>query len=241
MELDHRTGSDVPTWMLDTDYNGLVFHGSQVFFPRTSAWEHLKKALKATHEESVWDHLAGTESAPFEAGEHQQIAVKVIDDRGNELLVVKNLKEAATAEAMAENFEVATPILNGPFDPPQEHWKIEPDRPAVRMPGRRKAGISIVNPAHPPHEEGTIGAGDWAELELVNLVRERMAKWQADARPGLTRASAELIAYWRREGRKQRLFFAQLGGGRSGDLSERGPRRLSARHFHSGGRAERRT
>lgn len=95
MELDHRSGNDVPAWMLDTDYNGLVFHGSQVFFPRTSAWEHLKKALKATHEESVWDHLAGTESAPFEAGEHQQIAVKVIDDRGNELLVVKNLKEAA--------------------------------------------------------------------------------------------------------------------------------------------------
>ena len=37
-----------------------------------------------------------------------------------------------------------------------------------------------------------------------------MAKWQADGRPGLTRASAELIAYWRREGREQRLFFAQL-------------------------------
>ncbi len=94
MELDHRNGDDVPAWMLDTDYNGLVFHGSQVFFPRTSAWDNIKKALKATHEESVWDHLAGTVSAPFEAGEHQQIAVKVIDDRGNELLVVKNLKDA---------------------------------------------------------------------------------------------------------------------------------------------------
>ena len=45
---------------------------------------------------SVWDHLAGTVSAPFEAGEHGQIAVKVIDDRGNELLVVKNIKEAKT-------------------------------------------------------------------------------------------------------------------------------------------------
>lgn len=94
MELYHRTGDDVPAWMLDTNYNGLVFHGSQVFFPRTSAWEHLKKALKATHDESVWNHFAGKTSAPFEAGEHQQIAVKVIDDRGNELLVVKNLKDA---------------------------------------------------------------------------------------------------------------------------------------------------
>ncbi len=40
-----------------------------------------------------WDHLAGTTSAPFEAGEHGQIAVKVIDDRGNELMVVTDLKE----------------------------------------------------------------------------------------------------------------------------------------------------
>ncbi len=95
MELDHRKGDDVPAWMLDTDYNGLVFHGSQVFFPRTSAWDSIKKALKATHEESVWDHLAGSVSAPFEAGEHQQIAVKVIDDRGNELLVIKDLKDAS--------------------------------------------------------------------------------------------------------------------------------------------------
>ncbi len=93
MNLDHKDGDNVPAWMLDTDYNGLVFHGSQVFFPRTSAWESLKKALKATHEESVWDHLAGSVSAPFEAGEHATIAVKVIDDRGNELLVVRNLKD----------------------------------------------------------------------------------------------------------------------------------------------------
>lgn len=33
----------------------------------------------------------GDDERPFEAGEHKQIAVKVIDDRGNELLVVKKL------------------------------------------------------------------------------------------------------------------------------------------------------
>lgn len=93
MEVEHRKGDDVPAWLLDTDYNDRVFHVSQAFFPRTSAWDNLKKALKATYEESVWDHLAGTTSAPFEAGEQGQIAVKVIDDRGNELLVVKKLSE----------------------------------------------------------------------------------------------------------------------------------------------------
>jgi len=65
----------------------------QAFFPRTSAWGNLKKALRGDYSESVWDHLAGTVSAPFEAGEHRQIAVKVIDDRGNELMVVKKLED----------------------------------------------------------------------------------------------------------------------------------------------------
>ncbi len=93
MEVEHRKGDDVPAWLLDTDYNDRVFHRSQAFFPRTSAWDNLKKSLKATYEESVWDHLAGATSAPFEAGEQGQIAVKVIDDRENELLVVKKLSE----------------------------------------------------------------------------------------------------------------------------------------------------
>ncbi|MDR4476882.1 MAG: site-specific DNA-methyltransferase [Nitrospira sp.] len=94
MEVAHRSGDDVPAWFLDTDYNDLCFHVSQAFFPRTSAWDNLKKALKGEYEESVWDHLSGTTSAPFEAGEHKQVAVKVIDDRGNELLVVRKLNWA---------------------------------------------------------------------------------------------------------------------------------------------------
>lgn len=94
MKNHPREGDDVPCWMLDTDYNGLCFHASQVFFPRTSAWDDLKKSLGAEYDDEVWAHLAGTVSAPFEAGEHKQIAVKVIDDRGNELPVVKRLSEA---------------------------------------------------------------------------------------------------------------------------------------------------
>jgi adenine-specific DNA-methyltransferase len=35
-----------------------------------------------------------TATFPFEGGEHGRIAVKVIDDRGNELLVVRSLNGA---------------------------------------------------------------------------------------------------------------------------------------------------
>jgi adenine-specific DNA-methyltransferase len=94
MTASHIQADDVPAWFLDTDYNGLCFHVSQAFFPRTAAWDDLRRALRAEYDDSVWDHLAGTTSAPFEAGEHGQVAVKVIDDRGNELLVVKSLRDA---------------------------------------------------------------------------------------------------------------------------------------------------
>jgi adenine-specific DNA-methyltransferase len=95
MKVDHEPGGDVPAWFLDTNYNELSFHVSQAFFPRTSAWDNLKRALKGVYEDSVWAHLASNKSEPFEAGEHKQIAVKVIDDRGNELLVVEKLKQTS--------------------------------------------------------------------------------------------------------------------------------------------------
>jgi adenine-specific DNA-methyltransferase len=92
MKSGHRGGMDVPAWFLDTDYNGTVFRVCQAFFPRTGAWENLKRELRIEFDDSVWAHLGGTTSAPFVAGPNQTIAVKVIDDRGNELLVTKPLE-----------------------------------------------------------------------------------------------------------------------------------------------------
>lgn len=89
LETESIEAENLPCWMLDTDYNGLVFCASQVFFPRTGAWDNLKKSLKADFDDSVWEHLAGTESEPFVLGGQRRIAVKVIDERGNELMAVR--------------------------------------------------------------------------------------------------------------------------------------------------------
>ncbi|MFN5028822.1 MAG: site-specific DNA-methyltransferase [Burkholderiales bacterium] len=99
MKVDHRSGKQVPAWFLDTDYNGLSFHVTQAFFPETKAWENLKRALGADYESDVWSHLAGTVSVPFVAGEHKEIAVKVIDHRGNELMVIAKLEDALLEDA----------------------------------------------------------------------------------------------------------------------------------------------
>lgn len=94
METDEVSPENLPCWMLDTNYNGMAFYASQVFFPKTSAWNNLQKSLKGHFEHSVWEHLAGTASEPFALGDKKRIAVKVIDERGNELMVVKDAGEA---------------------------------------------------------------------------------------------------------------------------------------------------
>lgn len=92
LETESVEGESVPCWMLDTDYDGMSFYASQVFFPKTSAWDNLQKSLKATFEEEIWEHLAGTTSEPFSLGERRRVAVKVIDERGNELLRVRDIE-----------------------------------------------------------------------------------------------------------------------------------------------------
>ncbi|MBL1271933.1 MAG: site-specific DNA-methyltransferase [Oceanospirillales bacterium] len=96
LETESVEADNLPCWMLDTDYNGMAFVARQVFFPKTSAWDNLQKSLKAKFDSSVWDHLAGTVSEPFVLGQHQRIAVKVIDERGNELMVVREGSEASS-------------------------------------------------------------------------------------------------------------------------------------------------
>ncbi|EAQ33924.1 possible DNA methylase [Nitrobacter sp. Nb-311A] len=89
METDEIKAENLPCWMLDSNYNGMVFMATQVFFPKTGAWENLQKSLKGQFSDSVWEHLAGTVSEPFVLGDKKRIAVKAIDERGNELMVVK--------------------------------------------------------------------------------------------------------------------------------------------------------
>ena len=70
--------------------------GTQAQFrtKKMPATDRLKRSLRTEFDDSVWTHLSGTASAPFRSGEHGQVAVKVVDDRGNELMVVKSLSDA---------------------------------------------------------------------------------------------------------------------------------------------------
>ena len=107
-------------------------------------------------------------------------------------------------------FEVEQPILCSPFEEPPEHWRIIEGEEARRVPGRRPAMYFYRPPSRGDETEPRGGAGTAIELKLVNRIRERVKEWRALQWAGVSRTTLELLHYWRRDGRQQRLFFAQL-------------------------------
>lgn len=84
----------ITMWMLDTDYDGRSLFPKQVFLPLAGdkeGWSKLAKDLKTSIDESLIDQYRGSESLPFCSGDHKRIAVKIVDDRGIESLVIKGL------------------------------------------------------------------------------------------------------------------------------------------------------
>jgi type III restriction enzyme len=115
-----------------------------------------------------------------------------------------------------EHFEVDSPILNSPFEPPKHFWYLEPNCPPEMKNTRRPAIVFRPRDQKKPWNtsDGTLRDSSefkgGYELTLVNTIRGRIAQWKSQGYPGVTRTTLELLQYWSREGRQRRLFFAQL-------------------------------
>lgn len=98
-EVHPSRPEDVAAWFLDQDYEGYTFCITQAFFPKEATnlnpWDKLENALHGIIDKKAIEKLRGTTSLPFKAGDQKRIAVKVIDQRGNEVIVVKKLEEAS--------------------------------------------------------------------------------------------------------------------------------------------------
>ena len=83
-------GADkIALWMLDPDYDGRSLFPRQVFFPMADGregWSNLARNLRAEIDGELIESYRGAVSLPFEPGEHNRIAVKIVDDRGIESL-----------------------------------------------------------------------------------------------------------------------------------------------------------
>lgn len=99
-EVYSSNADAVPAWFIDEDYDGYTFLICQAFFPSEATaknpWDKLENALRGLVDKEKMEAFRGTESLPFKAGKQKQIAVKVIDIRGNEVMVVKSLNGKGT-------------------------------------------------------------------------------------------------------------------------------------------------
>src|SRR5580704_6353681 len=97
-------------------------------------------------------------------------------------------------------YEVPEPILNSPFEEPAEHWHIVEGETPERRPGRRRAVYYYRDPKARPGVADAGAGGTPVEMELVNLIRERVKAWRSAGYPGVTRTTLELLQWWHREG-----------------------------------------
>ena len=108
------------------------------------------------------------------------------------------------------DFQVESPIVNSPFLSPQRHWQIEEGTPPLVAEERRKPVYFYRTPSYEVSKEGMDeDVGYQIELLLVSRIRTRLAEWRMAGFPGASKITLELLAYWQREGREKRLFFAQ--------------------------------
>ena len=88
-EVRSRDTERIALWMIDTDYDGESFFVRHCYFTGGGdPYKRLRQALKAEVDEGAWASLYRTESRPFPPPSTGKLAVKVINDYGDEVIKV---------------------------------------------------------------------------------------------------------------------------------------------------------
>ena len=88
-EVRSNDTGQIALWMVDTDYNEESFFVRHCYFTGgNDPYKRLKAALKADIDPEAWETLYRTESRSFDQPETGKIAVKVINDYGDEVMKV---------------------------------------------------------------------------------------------------------------------------------------------------------
>jgi adenine-specific DNA-methyltransferase len=88
-KIESGGSSNIAIWMLDPDYDGRSLYPRQVFFSMADTdegWSRLARNLKAEIDPELIQQYHRKKSLPFTPGD--QIAVKIVDDRGIESLKI---------------------------------------------------------------------------------------------------------------------------------------------------------
>lgn len=86
-EVRSNDTGQIALWMIDTNYDGDSFFVRHCYFTGGGdPYKRLKTALKSEIDADAWASLNSTTSRPFSRPETGQIAVKVINDYGDEVM-----------------------------------------------------------------------------------------------------------------------------------------------------------
>ncbi|ODT25806.1 MAG: hypothetical protein ABS64_00885 [Microbacterium sp. SCN 69-37] len=92
-EVRSNSTKEIALWMVDTDYDGESFFVRHAYFlGDNDPFKSLKTALKADIDPDAWATLYRAVSVPFDAPSTGKIAVKVINDYGDEVMKVLEVR-----------------------------------------------------------------------------------------------------------------------------------------------------
>jgi adenine-specific DNA-methyltransferase len=93
-EVRSNSTKNIALWMVDTDYDGESFFVRHAYFlGDNDPFKSLKIALKADIDEDAWATLYRAISVPFDTPSTGRIAVKVINDYGDEVMKVLGVQQ----------------------------------------------------------------------------------------------------------------------------------------------------
>jgi type III restriction enzyme len=114
---------------------------------------------------------------------------------------------------------IENPVINSPYLEPQQHFVTGADGTVTgEIEPRRRPSEFFVPVAQPKKRSGQLtidafgGPKRQQPNEIVNEIRQAVARWRLQDYPHITSTTRDLLAHWRDEDRERRLFFCQIEG-----------------------------
>ncbi|MBV6451751.1 MAG: hypothetical protein MHPDNHAH_02498 [Anaerolineales bacterium] len=112
---------------------------------------------------------------------------------------------------------IENPVINSPFEEPKRHFRFTEDGITDEIIEERRISQYFVpiprakkKSAKQLSFETEWTADRVEENRDINRIRERVAVWRRGGYVGITKTTARLLEYWKREERERRLFFCQI-------------------------------
>jgi type III restriction enzyme len=113
---------------------------------------------------------------------------------------------------------IENPVINSPFEEPHRHFKFTEDGITDEIAEGRRISqyfVPIPRPKKKSAKQMALPGNEWTsdrveENKDINRIRERVEIWRKGGFVGLTKTTARLLEYWKREDRERKLFFCQI-------------------------------